>query len=240
MKLSNNETQFFNTWTLGEENQDLKQALLYLNQKMNEINRSVSFWDVYNITQVLLNDNDLVSKIPLLNIGEAAIVNTNIITSGDTPRYRGDIAYRQSNGEILWISAENKGIYKPNIFYDETEGSLKIQYNYDTKPAQEGETETFEIKCDENDAYLIDVNVSASTGDVHFENGTCTFDAILINGSLLRPMIKFYYSLGNSRYEEFYGDYYWVYNSSATPKTISVTIDFATSSIIQNLIMRVR
>jgi hypothetical protein len=93
------------------------------------------------VTQVLLNDNDLTSKLAILNIGEAAIVNANVLTDGKENHYRGDIAYRKADGNLIWIPAENKGIYKPSIKYhtnEQREGMLQVTYTYQATTPEEG------------------------------------------------------------------------------------------------------
>lgn len=232
MNLSNNETQFFSTLKF-EENDDLKQALIDLNTKMDNITRQVSFWDVYNVTQVLLSDNDLTSKLALLNVGEAAIVNANMLNNGAENHYRGDIAYRQMNGEILWIPAENKGIYKPSFSYENNQ--LKVTYSFQSAvpDAEEGEPvgDPMWVDMDTQNAYAINETVISNT---------ISFPAITVNSNILKPMIRFYIEI-NGGDEDFYCDWDWQVSNGRIVITLNSSIDvYSINTNIGALYIRVR
>lgn len=228
MNLSHNETQFFNTWSIAD-NSDVKTALIYLNDKLNQITRQVTFWDVYNVTQVLLSDSDLVSKLPLLNRGESAIVNANVLTNGNQTRYRGDIAYRMMDGNIQWIDAENKGIYKPHISYDSTTGMLKVTYSYHSAISEEEETEEVVFDNQVQIGYVIDAPLTA------FTNNSYSFSKKIADNNTLKPIIKFYYKDGTSL-EELYCSYHWAESGN----NIVVTLDCNCANIASSCYMRVR
>lgn len=245
MNLKHNENLFLNTWNIQNEN-DLKTALIQLDNKLNEITREVSFWDIFNVTQVLLTESDLTSKLALLNIGEAAIVNANKISDGNESRYRGDIAYRKSSGELIWIPAENKGIYIPSISYDDANDMLQIKYSY-----QEGTNSpdwTTSVKVGHQEGYLINKNtkkITSGDGFIQVSTGvfTYTFSAITVTPSgqssfPLKPIIKFFLDDGNGNYEEFYPDYKWEFINNDTE--IKVTTYFNDNSIADDIYMRVR
>ncbi len=229
MNLNHNETEFFNTWSLDDPRaSDIKTALAKINKKLSDINRNISFWDVYNVTQVLLNDSDLTSKLALLNIGEAAIVNANVLNDGAENRYRGDIAYRKADGELIWIDAENKGIYKPSITY--ANNMLQVTYSYQSNTPNEGESQTVAMDVSQQRGYLIDKNTDTFSGDGPY---TCTFDGMSTNTGLLKPLIKFLVD-ENGTYEEIYPDYTWTYNVNTNKITVTTVIKN------QSVFMRVR
>lgn len=227
MKLKDNEVQYFDTYQVGD-NSDIKTALQALQEKIEAVTRQVTFWDVYNITQVLLSESDMVSKIAQLNAGEAAIVNANMIQNGSEIYYRGDVIYKMSTGDLLHIPAENKGVYQPSI---EVNGNqITVTYTYTTTPPEEVISNPITIS--NQDAYLVDVNI-AGTGAVSLPY---TFTAVTHSGRVLTPVIKFYYGKNNS-FEEFYPDYNWTTNGT----TITVTVDLTNFSLGDNVvIMRVR
>lgn len=237
MNLNHNETEFFNTWSLDDPRaSDIKTALTKINKRLNDITRDVSFWDVYNVTQVLLSDNDLTSKLALLNIGEAAIVNANVLNNGAENHYRGDIAYRKADGELIWIDAENKGIYKPSITY--ANNMLQITYSYQSSTPEEGESQTVVMETTQQQGYLIDENTGTFSGSGPY---TCTFDGIIVSTSdgetvntrLLKPLVKFLI-FENNAYEEIYPDYTWTHNVSTNKITVTTVISN------QKVFMRVR
>ncbi len=249
MNLNHNETEFFSTWSLDDPRaKDIKTALTEINKKLNNITRDVSFWDVYNVTQVLLSDNDLTSKLALLNIGEAAIVNANVLNNGAENHYRGDIAYRKADGELIWIDAENKGIYKPSVTYEN--GMLQVTYSYQSNTPEEGESQTVAMETSQQQGYLIDERTDTFLGPVSglytctFNGITCTFNGINTSTGLLKPLIKFLI-VENGAYEEIYPDYTWTYTTATvTNEDNSTTTIYriTVSTVIhsQNVYMRVR
>lgn len=242
MNLNHNETEFFSTWSLDDQRaSDIKTALTAINKKLSDINRDISFWDVYNVTQILLNDSDLTSKLALLNIGEAAIVNANVLNDGAENRYRGDIAYRKADGELIWIDAENKGIYKPSIIYDDEHNMLQVTYSYQSNTPNEGESQTVAMDTTQKEGYLIDRCTDIFSGSGPY---TSTFDGINTGTGLLKPLIKFLI-LKNGAYEEIYPDYTWTYTSTtitnednSTTTVYSITVTTVIKD--QDVFMRVR
>ena len=242
MNLNHNETEFFSTWSLDDpRSSDIKTALTEINKKLNDITRDVSFWDVYNVTQVLLNDNDLTSKLALLNIGEAAIVNANVLNNGAENHYRGDVAYRKADGELIWIDAENKGIYKPSVTYDDNDDMLKVTYSYQSNTPSEEWTETVTMDAEQQQGYSIDRCTDAFSGSGPY---TSTFNGIATNTGLLKPLVKFFI-FENNAYEEIYPDYSWTYTSTTVTNednSTSIAYSITVTTVIhsQNVYMRVR
>ena len=238
MNLSNNEVQFFNTLQFTD-NDDLKQALEMLNQKLNNVTRQISFWDIYNVTQVLLSDNDLASKLALLNAGEAAIVNANVLNDGKDNHYRGDVAYRQMDGTLIWIPAENKGIYKPTMEY--VDGNIVVTYSYESAiPEQEGVPiySNYIAMQTNQPGYLVEgVFATLMTGNYYID-----IPAVFITtNEILRPIVRFYLIV-NGIYEDLYADWHWEIRNN---NQIRITLDFTTKEMsglsnVGNIYIRVR
>lgn len=198
MNLKNNETQFFNTFDIENET-DIKSQLEYLNKKIDDLNRQVSFWDIYNVTQIIKGNADLAAKIPLLSIGEAAIVNVNVVSDEFETHHRGDIAYKMPDGSIEWIPAENKGVYKPSLSY--VNGNIKLVYSYSTDFNNVEET----IRINTENSYLYSA-IFEFDGDEHYwEIPVCKY-----GNDILKPIVKFFIKKDEyDSWEECYIDYNW-------------------------------
>jgi len=231
MIIKHNETEYYKT--VEATTTDIKSALKQLNDKLNNVTRDVSFWDVYNITQVLQKDSDVYSKLPLLNIGEGAIVNVNYISYNSESHYRGDIAYKKSDGEIIWISAENKGVYSPTLTLDNN--NLVLNFAYTTTPEQ---SIIASINTQVRNAYLQDFHFSSGSSLQPF---TVTFSAVFIDSTnILKPIIKFFVQEKNNfNTEDFYLDWHWRRDNNNIVVTIDdyPSADFFTK---HDLYMRVR
>lgn len=238
--LQHTETQFYNTQKF-EEIDDIKEALNKLYDKLENVTRQVSFWDIYNVTQVLLSDSDITSKLALLNIGESAIVNANSITNGKDTYYRGDVIYKQLDGNLLYIPAENKGIYQPTITYDTDNDQLTLSYKYNSTP-KEGLIESI-IKIDTSQsAYLLDEPISSFEPSPE-QNPTYLikrFSSVKIDGtSILKPLIKFYIK-SESGYEEFYANWKWTYDDVEDEIVVKIEYFNTSEPIFSDIVMRVR
>lgn len=235
--LKNNETKFYSTFTFNDLD-DIKAALVELNNKLENCTRQISFWDIYNVTQVLLSDSDMNAKIALLNNGESAIVNANTIVNGNQTYWRGDILYRQLDGTLLYIPAENKGIYVPTLTYDETLHMLRLSYAYDATP-QDSEQEIIVDVDTSQQAYLLDVDVNSTNFSVVSGTGNSkyTISALKINPTtILKPIIKFYIATTNT-YEDFYCDWHWAVDTLDSTK-INIFVPSTITSL--GVVMRVR
>ena len=227
--LQNNEYKFLRTKPADD---DLKTLLNNLNEKLNSVTREVSFWDVYNITQVLLSDNDILSKLPLLNIGEGAIVNANMLSEGSEIHYRGDLAYRKSDGQLIWIPAENKGIYTPSISLEGNQ--LKLTYSYSSDIPDQGEQSSISIDMQQEQSYAIDVYVDRSTytfpAITFFRDyGDDDFETVE-----LRPIVKFYVRADNG-IEDLYLDWHWhsYYDGEVLKITITIEDGYPTGTMMR-------
>ena len=239
--LKNNETKFYSTFTFDDLD-DIKAALVELNNKLENCTRQISFWDIYNVTQVLLSDSDMNAKIALLNNGESAIVNANTIVNGNQTYWRGDILYRQLDGTLLYIPAENKGIYVPTLSYDETSHMLRLSYAYDSTP-QDSEQEIIVDVDTSQQAYLLDVDVNSTNFSAVSGTGNSkyTISALYIDDNqttILRPIIRFYIATANT-YEDFYCDWHWAAEVDEHGNTnINIFVPSTVTSL--GVVMRVR
>lgn len=243
MNLKHNETQFFSIFDIKDKT-ELKTALVELDQKLNNLTRQVSFWDVYNVTQIILKDSDIEYKLPLLNVGESAIVNVNYVNANSQAHYRGDIAYKTLDGNIVWISAENKGTYKPSVTLDGN--NVQVKYEYTTgseNPPATSFTVGYKV------AYAIDEVYDSGNpiSDISFDALETTPKTETDPAEFLKPIIRFFIVDINSpnKAEDFNFDWYWNFFTDTDSKTkvvIHIDTSIFTSNFYNNynILLRVR
>lgn len=239
MNLKHNETQFFSTFNL-EDASDIKSALVEIDQKLDNLTRQVSFWDVYNVTQIILKDSDVEYKLPLLNAGESAIVNVNYVNTNSQAHYRGDIAYKTLDGNIVWIPAENKGTYKPSITWNEISNNVEVKYEYTTGSENPNPT-SFAVES--KVAYCIDEVYDSENPII----SNISFNALEIStGNFLKPIIRFFIvDINNpNRAEDFNFDWYWNFSNvnNTTQIEIHINTSIFTGAFFNNykILLRVR
>ena len=117
-------------------------ALQQIDNKLNDIKKEITYWDVYNISSAVYNKEEFENKVANLNINSSLVINTtsfNATFNGeDTDFHSGDIVIRLKDGSDQHIKAANAGVYVPTITDDSGETTdadttnLKITYNYVT------------------------------------------------------------------------------------------------------------
>lgn len=117
-------------------------ALQQIDNKLHDIKKEITYWDVYNISTAVYNKEEFKNKVANLNVNSSLVINTtsfNATFNGeDTDFHSGDIIIRLKDGSDQHIKAANAGVYVPTITDDNGETTdtdttnLKITYNYAT------------------------------------------------------------------------------------------------------------
>jgi hypothetical protein len=238
VNLKHNEVEFYNTVKFGNFT-DIKEALNDLNRQINELERKVTFWDVYNITQTITSESEFLSKTPLLSAGEAAIINVNMIKVADKYYYRGDIIYRQVDNTLLHIPAENSGIYVPSLSI--VNGKLQVTYTYSPSVVDDG-TEVFSFNVSGKDFGYCDVK-SVTTFTDGTDYATWSKSMIQVSGSsqYLYPSIKFYLQIDNGVFEEIFPNFFFTISGGNAIISIPQSLkDLCDDNIITNVWVRLR
>lgn len=115
-------------------------ALQQIDNKLNDIKKEITYWDVYNISTAVYSEEEFENKVANLNVNSSLVINTtsfNATFNGkDTDFHSGDIIIRLKDGSDQHIKAANAGVYVPTITdnsgeeTDENTTNLKITYNY--------------------------------------------------------------------------------------------------------------
>ena len=240
MNLKHNEVEFFNTVNF-ENFSDIKTVLNNLNQQINELERKVTFWDVYNITQTIVSENEFLSKIPLLNAGEAAIINVNMVKVAEEYYYRGDIIYKQSNGALLHIPAENSGIYVPTLAI--VDGKLQISYTYSASAVDGSET-SFSFNVSNQDFGYCDVkSITTFTNGTYYATWTKPMIPVAKSDPLqyLYPSIKFYLQTDDGNFEELFPNFFFTISGGSAVINIPQSLkNLCDNNTLNNVWVRLR
>lgn len=238
MNLKYNEVEFYNTVKF-EDFKDIKAALDNLNQQINELERKVTFWDVYNITQTITSESEFLSKTPLLSAGEAAIINVNMIKVADKYYYRGDIIYRQVDNTLLHIPAENSGIYVPSLSIKD--GKLQVTYTYSPLVVDDG-TEEFSFDISGKDFGYCDIkSVTTFTDGIEYAIWSKSMIQVPGSSQYLYPSIKFYLQIDNGVFEEIFPNFFFTISGGNAIISIPQSLkDLCDDNIITNVWVRLR
>lgn len=238
MNLKHNEVEFYNTVKFTDI-KDLKTALDNLNQQINDLERKVTFWDVYNITQTIISENEFLSKTPLLNAGEAAIINANMVKVAEEYYYRGDILYKQLDGSLLHIPAENSGIYVPTLAI--VNGKLQISYAY-TPSAVDGNKTSFSFDVSGKDFGYCDIkSITAFTDAGEYATWTKAMIPTSEGTQYLYPSIKCYLETNDGNFEEIFPNFFFVVsNNNAIIYVPQSLKKLCTDGMLNNVWIRLR
>ena len=116
------------SWTLNEvitnlsdtsTAQDFASSMEKIDNKLNEIKKEITYWDVYNISSAITSPEVFDSKIANLEINNSAVINTTYFKRNfqgiETEFHSGDVIIRLKDGSYQHIKAANAGVYVPDL-----------------------------------------------------------------------------------------------------------------------------
>lgn len=219
--LFNKNVKSYNTFA-DTKVSEYSKSLQAINERINTLHKQLTYWDLYHITQVVNNKDELGIKFTALHNGESLVINTNeTFQSNDQWYSRGDVVLKLDNGEQLLIKSQNSGYYYPTaLTYDENIKSLVVKYNFDnTKPkagtnvAGDGPYEQMEYQVNINNA---SIQGAYNVFELFAKAITLNKVKSMINGEEkeVKPIIKFFLKTDNT-YEEIYMDYICTENGTS-------------------------
>ena len=102
-----------------------QQDLMFLNEKLEAVQKRLTFYDFYNIAAIVEDPSLLQTTINNLLPNTALIINTN--NAGNYNR--GDIVFKTSTGDIQTIRAQSGGLYYPSQIIKEG-NNYTLKYSY--------------------------------------------------------------------------------------------------------------
>lgn len=188
--------------------EDYGEALQQLNAELKNIQKNINYLDTYNITTSVTSEADFPSTQSLLVPGSALVINTPYSFVFNKETYRvGDVVLRLATGEWVHIRAQVGGLYYPKKL-TKTNNGYELSYEYlaatPTKESADvsgnevttpGKNITFTGLTAPNDNNVYGIFDKMSTS-------TYSFNHCVLDGKIIKPVIKFFYGSGKDNLEE--------------------------------------
>lgn len=219
--LFNQNVKSYNTFA-NTKVSEYSKSLQAINERINTLHKQLTYWDLYHITQVVNNKDELGIKFTALHNGESLVINTSeTFQSNDQWYSRGDVVLKLDNGEQLLIKSQNSGYYYPSeLTYDEATKSLVVKYKFDNAKPKTGSNAAGDGSYEKME-YQVNINNDSIQGAYNvFEvfAAAITLNKVnsIINGEKeeVKPIIKFFLKTGDT-YEEIYMDYICTENGNS-------------------------
>lgn len=118
-----------------------QQDLMFLNEKLDNVQKRLTFYDFYNIAAIVEDPALIQTTINNLLPNTALIINTN-----NAAQYsRGDIVFKTSAGDTMTIRAQTGGLYYPSQITTEDNTNYTISYAYTSSAPAEGSSVDAEV-----------------------------------------------------------------------------------------------
>lgn len=122
-------------WKLPSEGKSMtgelmQQDLECLNRHLNSAYKTLTYWDLYNISDSVDDAASLNAKINSLLPNSALVINAEEITNNDETYKRGDVILKLNNGTYKTIRAQSSGYYFPSQINTTESGANYLQFSY--------------------------------------------------------------------------------------------------------------
>ena len=171
-----------------------------LNEKISNIKRLLSYYDVFNIAEVVENPQEFAIKLNALTPNSSLVINTDPFEYAGVVYSRGDFVLKDINENISHIEAKTSGVYTP-ILNADASGNLTVTYKYSgTQPSgkqvydmdnlpEKGRDTPFSEITYINLPQSDNAQIYGYSGPVKDWNG-----AVFMNeGKTIYPVFKFYF-----------------------------------------------
>ena len=221
-------------------------ALNDLTQKINDVAKQISYFDIYNIVDTVVDKNLFASQVNALTNYSSLVINTEPFYVNGVSYNTGDIILKNDKGQAIHIKAQTGGIYYPSkIVKDASSNSFSIQYAYSAIQPEPDSTANYDIVLNPDgittpaekitiSGFSTDLNKNYVYG-LWREFGNGSFSVFTREDVIVKPYIKFYLVSKDENgeivdMEEIYLDYSLNINEEKTTWTISLTDDFVDSA----------
>lgn len=202
-----------------KENANYKKALEGLNTKIDAIKKQVSYFDFYNITDVVIDVKSFAAQLNTLPFNQGLVINTSPFYYNGENYTTGDVVLKSNTGSIYHIKAQTGGVYYPSKLTKDSTGTYTIEYSYaDSSPTAEGET--FELVDGKVEAdFRTKITFSGlsennnNTTNIYgesgiLENGYFSFNVQQDSSSNdIKPFVQFFLVDGDIPIEQIFIDY---------------------------------
>ena len=115
-----------------------QQDLMFLNEKLENVQKRLTFYDFYNITAIVEDPALVQTTINNLLPNTALIINTNNAAGYS----RGDIVFKTSSGNSMTIRAQTGGLYYPSQITTADNTNYTVSYAYTSSEPTAGSSFT--------------------------------------------------------------------------------------------------
>lgn len=172
-----------------------------LSTKISDIKRLLSYYDVFNIKEVVENKEDFVVKLNALMPNSSLVINTDPFEYAGVVYSRGDFVLKDINENFTHIESKTSGIYYPSLKQLEN-GNLVISYSYSGSQPIPGEKEYDLGDTTEPYSTIIFKDFSQESGQIYAYGGLVkNWDGVAIQKitespedliEYIQPVFKFY------------------------------------------------
>lgn len=117
------------TFTKNSLSGNYSTQLSELNNKITNIKRLLSYYDVFNIAEVVEDPQEFAVKLNALTPNSSLVINTDPFEYAGVIYSRGDFVLKDINENISHIEAKASGVYTPILNVEEN-GNLVVTYKY--------------------------------------------------------------------------------------------------------------
>lgn len=190
--------QKFNT-TAARTSASYQEQLTGLSEQLNNIEKQISYLDLYNITTSVDQEEELASAITLLPPGEALVINIQNTFTLDGETYKtGDIILRLIDNSVIHVVSNVGGVYFPSKLESSDDGyTLTYSFSPSMPPIGQTEYKGSEIK-EPTREISFNLNTNNSDSNIYglFRNlaveNNNKFEAVFVDNIAVKPLIKFF------------------------------------------------
>lgn len=173
-----------------------------LSTKISDIKRLLSYYDVFNIKEVVENQEEFVVKLNALMPNSSLVINTDPFEYAGVVYSRGDFVLKDINENFTHIESKTSGIYYPSLKQLEN-GNLVVSYSYSGNQPTPGEKEYNLGEQTEPYSTIIFKGFSQESGQIYAYWGPIKdWDGVAIQKitessedliEYIQPVLKFYW-----------------------------------------------
>ena len=116
-------------------------------EKIHEVKRQISYFDVYNVVDVVVDKDTFSAKVAALPLNSSLVVNCDESFYNNDKLYsRGDIIFKINTGENVHIKSQTGGVYYPSRLTQDGP-NFTIEYNYSASEPANGENKIYSFKA---------------------------------------------------------------------------------------------
>ena len=200
--------------------------------KIDNVGKNISYFDVYNISEVVNSKAEFASKIASLAPNSSLVINCKQFDFNEKTYNTGDIVLKNNNEQVVHIHSQSGGLYYPLKIskVENLDGTYEIQFQYTPNGPIVLQSKT-EINDEASFAGNMIFTGFESTGSSNIYGleqpwdpgeGKSSASFTFTKVENVKPYIKFFIGDNETGYEELVIDYELTENKSENSYNVSV------------------